>query len=63
MSSMLEAMARYAQTEQLPVATLPRVENRYCQPCMMTTRHQIKAPIYTCLRCNAEKRRVTPARG
>lgn len=40
-----------------------RAENRYCQPCMKTTSHLVKAQTYCCLRCNSVKTPVAPARG
>ncbi|MCK6471391.1 MAG: hypothetical protein L6R28_06565 [Planctomycetes bacterium] len=30
-------------------------ENRYCNHCRMTTRHEVKEPEYGCLRCGSVK--------
>lgn len=44
--------------------TAPRQteENRYCNPCQCTTRHEVKAAAYACLRCGVVKYPVRPAR-
>ena len=70
--TMLQAMAQYAQTEMLPPAHA-RVErhrhayeNRYCNPCQCTTRHEVKETSYACLRCGTVKhptRLVAPKAG
>lgn len=41
-------------------------ENRYCNPCQSTQRHEVKDTAYACLRCGVVKfpvRRVAPRRG
>lgn len=35
-------------------------ENRYCNHCRMTTRHEVKANEYGCLRCGSVKYPANP---